>query len=116
MKTGPFLGLLGSKTHFMSAWKVPGSLASALASAWEVSDLVSMHFETKKRTKTGVFGQKRDLIWAFWGPKVDQKLLETGPGGPLRVPGRSRPMLKAFWGPNLTKKVEKTGIGICLEI
>ena len=53
---------------------MPGSLASALASAWEVSDLVSMHFEAKKRTKTGVSGQKRDLKKLFKGKNTAQKL------------------------------------------
>ena len=53
---------------------MPGSLASALASAWEVSDLVSMHFEAKKRTKTGVFGQKRDLKWVLKWLKKTQNL------------------------------------------
>ena len=45
-----FLTILRSNNHFVSAWKVPGSLASALASAWEVSDIVSMHFEAKTET------------------------------------------------------------------
>ena len=67
---GLFLTILRSKNHFLSAWKVPGSLASALASASEMSDLVSMQFEAKNLTSKVRVGQKWVRFWPFWGQKI----------------------------------------------
>ena len=88
VKTSPFLGLLGTQTVQKLLWDGPGGLASALASAWDMPNLVFMHFEAKKRTKTGVFWHeiwlkkwKRVRSWPFWG----QKITFWVPGGLARA-------------------------------
>ena len=61
--------------------------------AFEAKKSKIINFEHGNLTRSG---KKRVRFWPFWGQKVDQKLLGTGPGGPLRVPGGSRPCLKVI--------------------
>ena len=122
VKTSPFLGLLGTQTVQKLLWDGPGGLASALASAWDMPNLVFMHFEAKKRTKTGVFWHeiwlkkwKRVRSWPFWGQKnhfLSAWRAGTCLGGLAHALVSAWDMpdlcLRPFWGPNL-KKIEIWG-------